>query len=234
MVNPLWLEKAYIVQNNATDYDREDDADSFTFRDADINAICYRTFVGSYPTKTTYFQPVLDSLDVVLSPLMHSSHALIVEGKNDYFAFLYFRQKRTAASLPAIFPCNGAGHASSLISLFRGWGVNFRIILDDDKAGRQAKKKYMDDFLLNSTEVVTLGEVSQQLNGKAFEGVYQEDVHDAVKTAFETSKPTKRQYALHFQELLATKNEVTYPQTEEVFRPISEWLDTEFSDHHKE
>jgi energy-coupling factor transporter ATP-binding protein EcfA2 len=68
MVNPLWLEKAYIIDNQAINYDDEDDIDAFTVRVTDIHAIKYKTFVGSYPSKTTYFQPVLDALEV-LAPL---------------------------------------------------------------------------------------------------------------------------------------------------------------------
>ena len=230
MVNPLWLEKAYIIDNKATDYDNEDDVDSFAVRKTDITAVRYKTFVGSNPTKTTYFQPVLDALEVTFSPLLSSSKALIVEGKNDFYPFSYLRRKLTAATIPQVFPGNGAGSSGTLISLFRGWGVNFRILLDDDKAGQQAKKKYMDEFFLSKAEVVTLGEIEEALKGQEFEALYKDDVVGAANTKFGTKKPTKRQLSLYFQELLASGNDTSLPKTEEAFRPISEWVDSVFPD----
>ena len=217
-----------IVENKSTDYDNEDEVDSFAIRKTDISAVRYKTFVGSNPTKTTYFQPVLDALEVTFSPLVRSSSALIVEGKNDFYPLVFFRRKQTAALVPDIFPGNGAGHAGCLISLFRGRGVNFRVLLDDDKAGHQAKKKYMEEFMLSANEVLTLGDIDEQLKGKEFEGIYKSDVKQAVMTAFAVEKPAKKQFSLYFQELLGSKNEASYPETEAAFKPISDWLDKEF------
>lgn len=230
MVNPRWLEKAYIVENRSTDYDNEDEIDAFSVRKTDVKATKYRTFVGSNPSKTTYFQPVLDSLDVAFSPLLRSSKALIVEGKNDYYPLLYFRHLITSATLPEIFPGNGAGDAACLISLFRGWGVQFRIILDDDKAGKQARKKYMDEFLLTEKEVLTLGDISEDFKDMALEGLYGDDVKISVQKAFGSSKITKRHYSLFFQELLASKSIVDLPDTMSNFKKISEWIDIQFAD----
>jgi len=229
MVNPLWLEKAYIVENKATDYENENDVDSFAIRKTDINAIRYKTFVGTNPTKTTYFQPVLDALEVTFSPLLRSANALIVEGKNDFYALKYLRSKSSEFEIPEIFPGNGAGSANNLISIFRGWGINFRVLLDDDKAGQQSKKSYMEDFLLSTKEVVTLGEISPQFKGKSFEAILQNDARTAVKNAFEVDAPSKKQYALYFQELLANKSGLSFPETELSFKPINDWIDNEFS-----
>ena len=229
MVNPLWLEKAYIVENKATDYDNEDDVDSFAIRKTDIKAIKYKNFVGSYPSKTTYFQPVLDALDVSFSPLITSANALIIEGKNDYHPFVYFKQKLKKDGFPTIFPGQGAGHSATLISLFRGWGVRFRIVLDDDSAGRTAKKKYKDEFFLKDNEVVTLGDISTILKNKEFEGIYMNDVKNAVNLSFSVSEPTKRQYSLYFQGLLASEATQDFPETEGAFQPLFDWIDTEFA-----
>lgn len=227
MVNPLWLERAYIVENKATDYD-DDDVASFAVRKTDISAVPYRTFVGSHPTKTTYFQPVLDALEVTFSPLVRSAQAVIVEGKNDYFPVVYLRKRLGASASPNIFPGNGAGDASTLISLFRGWGVDFRIILDDDKAGRDGKKKYMDEYLLKTDEVVTLGEINEDLKGSSFEAIYGVDVRTAVQEFYGVTTIKKRHFAVLFQELIASGADIHLPETEKAFRPISEWIDAAF------
>lgn len=228
MVNPLWLENAYIIENKATDYENDDEVDSFAVRKTDINAVRYRKFVSTHPTQTTYFQPVLDALEVSFSPLISASKALIVEGKNDFYPLIYFRHKLSAASSPQIFPGNGAGSVGPLISLFRGWGVDFRVLLDGDKAGIEGKKKYIKEYMLSETEVFTLGDISAELNGKAFEAIYQDDVKQAVREQFGTDKLSKRDMALFFKELIASKNEMVFPDTEKAFTPISDWLSVQF------
>jgi predicted ATP-dependent endonuclease of OLD family len=228
MVNPLWLERAYIVENKVTDYD-DDDVASFAIKKTDISAIPYRSFVGSYPTKTTYFQPVLDALEVTFSPMIKSKRALIVEGKNDYFPILYFCRLNDSDHIPEIYPSNGAGSASALISLFRGWGVEFKILLDDDRSGREAKKKYMNEFFLSASEVVTLGDIDENLIGRAFESIYQDDLRNIVGAQFNESNPNKRHFSLYFQELISTSEKADCPSTVAAFQPLSDWIQSVFS-----
>ncbi|MET3471579.1 putative ATP-dependent endonuclease of OLD family [Novosphingobium sp. 1529] len=228
MVNPLWLEKAYIVENKATDYDNEDDVDAFSIRKTDIKATKYKTFVGSNPTKTTYFQPVLDALEVPFSPLIGASKALIVEGKNDYFPIVFLRQKLTGSACPQIFPANGAGSAGPLVSLFRGWGIDFRILLDDDKAGKAGKKAYINDYFLRDSEVVTIGDLSPTLSGQTFEAVYKNDTINAVISMFSIEAPKKRDFSLFFQDLIVSNNDIDLKDTLIAFEPISKWIDEEF------
>jgi AAA ATPase domain len=224
MVNPLWLEKAYIIDNKAINYDDDSEVDSFAVRKTDIHAVKYRHFVSANPTKTTYFQPVLDALEVSFSPLERSARALIVEGKFDFHPFLYFRGKGE----PDIFPANGAGGIGCLINLFRGWGVEFRILLDDDKAGRDARAKYVREYLVPTSDVVTLGEISGEFKGKAFESVYREDVKKAVRSFFGIESIKKRQYSLFFQDRLARQSQQHFPDTEMAFRPIKVWIEHAF------
>jgi hypothetical protein len=129
---------------------------------------------------------------------------------------------------PEIFPGNGAEGLGCLISLFRGWGVRFLVLLDDDSAGRSAKDRYVEDLLLAPTEVATLGEINASLKGKAFEAIYQDDFRDAVKAEYSLQKPRKRHYSLYCQDLLAKAKSAEFHNTEERFRPISEWVDQLF------
>jgi len=228
MVNPLWLEKAYIIENKSTNYDSDDDVDSFSIQKTDVKAIRYKTFVGCNPTKTTYFQPVLDALDVSFSPLLRSANALVIEGKNDYHALSYFSKKMLDKCDFDLFPGNGAGDSETLISLLRGWGVRFRLLLDDDRAGRDAKKKYTEDLFLTASEVITLGEISGDMSGKEFEKLYADDVREAVKDFFSITKISKKHFALYFQELLLSGKVQNFPETEKKITPLIQWLQNEF------
>jgi ABC-type multidrug transport system ATPase subunit len=227
MVNPLWLEKAYIIENKAIDYEN-DQVDSFAVKKTDIKAIKYRAFVATNPSKTTYFQPVLDALDVRFSPLERASQALVIEGKFDFYPFIYLRGRLSTTDAPPIFPANGADNLGNLINLFRGWGVDFRVLLDDDKAGREAKKRYREHFLIPSDHIVTLGDIDPNLEGKPFEAIYQEDAYKAAGKYFQTQGLTKRQYALYFQELVVTGSAQSLVDTEHAFGKISAWVDSTF------
>lgn len=224
MIDPLWLEKAYIIQNRGVDYDMEDE-DSDVFRKTDIRATKYRKFVAENPSRTTYFQPVLDALQVKFSPLERTDRAIIIEGKYDYFPLLYFVGKVAASEGIGIFPGNGAGNVGPLISLFRGWGMTFRILLDDDKAGRDSKKRYVKDFLVRSDDIKTLAELLPSMAGLSFESLFQDDVKSRARAYFDKSDISKREYSLFFQNLLAEKAGVEFPETAALFEELSEWLD---------
>jgi len=225
MVNPLWLEKAYIVENKAIDYEDEDQVDSFSIKKTDISATKYRTFVGKHPTKTTYFQPVLDALDVSYSPMEQAAKAIIIEGKFDYHPFVYLYGRTTKKYLPGIFPANGAGGMGTLINLFRGWGVEFCIILDDDTAGKIAKARYLEEFLLQEDQAATLGDIDDRLKGKSFEGIYQTDTRDAVKSLYNIEKIKKDHFSLYFQEQLSNPSNTRLSDTEEMFSSIAKWAE---------
>ena len=45
MINPMWLEKAYIIENRAIDFDDKDEVDLFAIRKTDIRATKYRAFI---------------------------------------------------------------------------------------------------------------------------------------------------------------------------------------------
>lgn len=223
MVNPEWLEKSYIIDNKAINYDDEDEVDAFSVRKTEIDAIKYRTFVGNNPTKTTYFQPVLDALEVAFSPLLQQSRAVIIEGKYDYHALAYLWRQREDAKAAGLYPGNGAGGLSSLVSLFRGWGVDFKVLLDDDPAGRKAKEKYLSEGILLSNEVATLGDLNPELEGRAFESLYGLDVRGAVSSKFDVQEPKKRHYSLFFQELLALGAEEQFQETSGNVAIILDW-----------
>ncbi|MBB3692463.1 AAA family ATPase [Sphingomonas sp. BK580] len=224
MVNPLWLEKSYIIENLANNYDDEDDVDAFSTKKTDVRAVKYRTFVGNNSTKTTYFQPVLDALEVPISPLLGASKAVIVEGKYDYHPFYYLYRRIKGDSDIKLFPANGASSLPALISLFRGWGVKFVVILDDDQAGRRSKKRYVDELMLKDDEVATLGDIDRSLENCTSEAIYKGDLRSASAAHFGVGEVTKRQLALFFQEEALSQKDRMYAETEKAFHPIADWI----------
>jgi predicted ATP-dependent endonuclease of OLD family len=193
MVNPLWLEKAYIIQNKAIDYEDDVNIVSSVHREVEVEAVPYRQFVNSNPSRISYFQPALDALRFNLGPMVPHKHAIIVEGKFDYHPIQYFAEKFSKSRLP-IFPINGAGDAAPLLSLFRGWGIRYLVILDDDGQGRKEKQRYIRDLGVAEEDIRTLGDIDKGLQGKAFEAAYGPEVVSETKDRLGVTKPSKRDF----------------------------------------
>ncbi|RZF64293.1 hypothetical protein EWE75_12160 [Sphingomonas populi] len=223
LINPLWLEQAYIVSNSAID--SEGDETGISRVDARVKIIAekYKAFVSSHPSKTTYYQPILDVLDQSSSGLDIAGRVIILEGKYDYYPFQYLVKQHNKGADFRVLPAVGAGGLSALVSIMRGWDMKFIVLLDDDDAGRKEKAKYKDVLMLSDNQVVTLDEINSTLKGKEFEGIFQEDVRSAVRNSGFSSgnKIYKEQYYTFFQAIqsgLATPSPM--PQTDSLFLDI--------------
>lgn len=68
MIDPLRLEKAFIVENEGIDFEGEEAGARFDSRPTDIRMTRYRQFVAKYPNRVSYFQPALDALRFSFGP----------------------------------------------------------------------------------------------------------------------------------------------------------------------
>lgn len=203
LINPLWLEKAYIVLNDSSSDD--DPLGIGTFEeDGSITVAKYRNYVKDNPGKTTYFQPALDALDYGMPALSFESPVVVLEGKFDFYPFKVLQkligQEQSLRPIPAV----GADGMMALIGILRGWGIKFVILLDDDKAGVKAKQRYQKQFLLSDREIVTLSDLDVLLSGQAFEGIFRNDVSLKMKKELlkVSTPPEKQEYYLLFQKII--------------------------------
>ena len=86
LINPKWLENAYVVTNEAL----LDTEDFYNLRCTNVKIERYRSFVNSHPQEVSYFQPILDVLEYVPSDLEICKPGIILEGKNDFYTLNYF------------------------------------------------------------------------------------------------------------------------------------------------
>lgn len=138
MINPAWLEGAYVVKNEGLDYNREDD---YKAKNTNITLHRYRQFVAQHPTQTTYFQPVLDVLDYSPGKLENVPNVVMLEGKNDYYTLKYMQERiLNRAEEMHLMPGGGAGSLDDVIRLYLAWGREFVVLLDSDKGGSREKQ----------------------------------------------------------------------------------------------
>lgn len=216
MIEPDWLDQAFIIANDAIDYDRIDDSDrSVRGRPTNIRCQRYRNFVGSNPDKATYFQPVLDKLQVAPSRLDLVKPSVLLEGKGDYLIVQYVRAVCLDAPGDfAVVPTKGADGMAELIGILLGWGVPFAICLDSDKAGLTAQKRYIEEWGLSSDQVLTLQQIDSDLRDKKVEDLLSDDDLKLVASHFQIQgEPTKSQIQLFFSEMLSRRQVVAISET---------------------
>jgi predicted ATP-dependent endonuclease of OLD family len=200
MINPKWLGSAYIVENAALDYDKSDNFGLDT-KPTKISATPYRRFVSESPSRSSYFQPVIEKLEYVPPELIGSGPYLIVEGISDYYALELARKLLNKKLTYNIMPGVGSGASGPVISQLMGQAQRFAILLDDDNEGRKAAKRYHDEWFLDENSVMTLSAVDASFSGIALEKIFLEEDIEIIKSALDiTSKPTKKQIGWYLAE----------------------------------
>ena len=202
MVEPKWLEQTFIVTNRA------DNPPSSILENAslddeslDIKATPYRTFVNEHPAQTSYFQPILDRLQVVPSRFDAQKASIILEGKSDYYILRYVARV-IGKQDPPFIPALGAGTFGAMMALHVGWGSNFLFVLDADKKGKTERERYIADYGISPQRIVTLDQLVKGL--KEIENLLDRTSLDLIQRELQLSaRPTKNQIRRFFQERLA-------------------------------
>ena len=202
MIEPKWLEQTFIVTNRSdTPSDSVIDNVSLEDESLDIKATPYRSFVNDNPSKVTYFQPILDRLQIIPSKFDLQKPSLVVEGKSDYY-ILRYAIKLLELNGFSILPCSGASTMGALASFHVGWGLEFIFLLDSDKTGKSEKEKYVKDYGVSSDHICELEEFDNSL--KEIEDILDEEAQKIISKTLDKAKLTKSDYTRFFQEKLAS------------------------------
>lgn len=207
MINPKWLSGAYIVENTALNLEAEEDF-GFSSYPTNIKATKYREFISKYPTRSSYFQPVIESLDYVTPELIGSPPFVLVEGISDYYALTIAHKLSKLRLNFRILPGVGSGASGPLISLMMGRGEKFVVLLDDDPAGLKECTRYKESWFLPESVVFTLASINKEFTGFALEDLIDEETYDLIKKRLEiSSKPSKKQIGWYFAESSSTADD---------------------------
>lgn len=206
LINPHWLEQAYIVANDAVDNEKLND--EISKKNVEISVSKYRNYVSKNPTKTTYFQPVLDRLNASVSKLDFIKPSILVEGKSDFLILEYGFKVLLQKTDLSIIPMSGAHGYQGVISLLYGWGIPFLACFDDDKAGQKEKQKIKSEYpFLEDNQVITLADIIPELSGQEISALLSSEDIQLIEKSMNSSGNTKSKIQLFFSEQLA-KNEI--------------------------
>jgi predicted ATP-dependent endonuclease of OLD family len=222
MINPAWIDFSYIVENKDIDYERSSDARHVTSNSTDISAVRYQQFVNSNPGKTSYYQPVLDRLEVKPSLMELKDGSALVEGKSDFYILRYMANALNRNVI--VVPAFGSTTFDALIPLLMGLAKQFYIILDSDAAGSDAMKAY-GKFEIGDESKIDLKSVTGFSEPEKF--LSESDLLIIQTEMSLTKKPTKKQIMRFFREALATGKEFHWSKQfgaacEAVFDKISD------------
>jgi AAA15 family ATPase/GTPase len=226
LINPKWLSGAYIVKNKAIDYDKEFNAIT---ENTDVEATIYKQFVVNHPEQRTYFQPILDAIEYSPSNLEEVPNIVLLEGKNDYYTFKYINEVLLGSEFETInfYPGNGADRNNQIIATYLAWGRDFTILLDGDKAGEDAKKRYIKEFgVIVEGKIISLRDIDTAYNF-ATESLFTADellvivkTFDPTATVFEKSKFNTALQNLFIQEQVIELREETIAKFRKIFEFI--------------
>lgn len=208
MIDPRWLSGAYIVENAALDYDT---ADSFGLatKPTNIKATRYRNFLSKYPTRSSYFQPVIEKLEYVSPEIIGEEPFAIVEGVSDYYALRLAQKISKLKTVFRLMPGVGSGASGPLISQLLGRGERFVILLDDDKAGIKEAERYHSDWYLKPESAFTLATIDPKYKGKCLEALLDSETLSIIKTHLSLEgAPSKKQIGWYLAEACAN-DEIT-------------------------
>lgn len=204
MISPDWLEQTFIVTNNS---DLPSDGIlQAAVRDEeslDVKVDLYRQFANNHPNDTSYFQPIIDRLDVVPSTFDISLPSVILEGKSDYYVLRYACHLHNLNDL-RFLPASGAGTFGSLISIGSSWGTKFLFLLDGDGAGLKEQRRYAEEHGARHESLVTLTDFASKIN--KIEHLIDDEARQKIKNALGTKKVTKTHIMRFFQESLSKNN----------------------------
>jgi AAA15 family ATPase/GTPase len=212
MIEPRWLEGAFIVFNDAINYDKLPGSERAILAvNTNIHVKRYRDFVGQSGSTSTYFQPILDKLDYVPSKLELVGNAVLVEGKNDFYMLSYFKDIAFGRVHNInVIPSSGANDLGPLISLYLGWGRKFLVMLDDDTAGRRARDRYRQEWFLSNDAVITISDILPKMKNEALEKMLSPAALVTISTQVGKSHLSKKDIARFFQERYAQSCAVTF------------------------
>lgn len=209
MINPRWLEGAYIVKNEAVNYETPINEPKTT----DITAVPYKKFVAQYPQQYDYFQPILDTLDYQPGLIEKVPNIIITEGKNDYYTLTYINEVILGGKYKKINLMPGAGCAknSVVIQLYIAWGRKFVILLDGDKAGTKSQAEYIKQFGdLIQNNIKIYSDFAPGIGSAAMEDIFTEDEKLMITRRFNPEAATYNKSAFNtaIQEALIKKEEI--------------------------
>jgi predicted ATP-dependent endonuclease of OLD family len=176
-------------------------------REGVVTTTLWSDYIKIDKSNQSYYQPLANLLNIVPNNFdIPWQKAILTEGPSDLSVLnvmysVCCDDKRDFV----IYPGTSAQNLKALISLNLGWGTDFYVLLDSDKEGRKARKRYIDDFDLDEKIVQVL-----PIDNKKIEGCFsKEEKSKLYKIVFKKEsedRVNKKEFATIFSMLNSKKD----------------------------
>ncbi|TVZ57395.1 putative ATP-dependent endonuclease of OLD family [Lutibacter sp. Hel_I_33_5] len=178
-------------------------------RDGIVTTTLWSDYIKQDKSNQTYYQPLANILNIIPNNFdIPWQKAILTEGPSDLkvletmFSICFPKKKKDFV----IYPGTSAQNLNSLISLNIGWNTNFYVLLDSDKEGKKAQKRYIDEYELNNNIIKVL-----PIDNKKIESCFtQKEKLDLYKLIFNKEREgnvNKKEFSTIFS-ILSSKKEV--------------------------
>ncbi|MCU0095260.1 AAA family ATPase [Bacillus sp. OR9] len=176
LINPNNLERVRLVRRNNENY-----------------TIVENQIHTSSAADQEVYTPIITAVGLDLSGAFGTfgEYNTIVEGISDYYYLECMKKYVDNIELMGemrFIPSIGVSKIDKLASLLMGWGADFKVLLDNDKAGKDEKKELEQKLMLSEEQLIF---VSQE-PGYAIEDLFsREDFLKYIMPDFEVSEQDK-------------------------------------------
>ncbi|AFU17513.1 ATP-dependent endonuclease of the OLD family-like protein (plasmid) [Bacillus thuringiensis MC28] len=146
LINPNYLERIRLVRRN----------------NKNCTIVENKIHASSEADKDVY-TPIITAIGLDLSGTFGTfgKYNTIVEGISDYFyleCMKNYVDNIEEFGEMRFIPSVGASNIKNLASLLKGWGVDFKVLLDNDKAGRDEQKLIKKKLTLSDEQLIFVSE----------------------------------------------------------------------------
>lgn len=135
-------------------------------RDGVITTTLWSDYIKLDKSNQNYYQPLANLLNIVPNNFdIPWQKAILTEGPSDLsvlevmYSICFEEQNRDFV----IYPGTSANSLYSLISLNIGWGTDFHVLLDSDREGREAQKRYIEKYDLDNKIIQILPDHNKKI-----------------------------------------------------------------------
>lgn len=123
-------------------------------------------------SKTETLTPLLTAMGMSMNynilSINNEKDNVITEGISDYNYIKGYFYLKNDNNIPNIIPSVSVDNINNIASIFIGWGCNFKVILDQDNAGRKQYKILTSKLAINPSNIVFADGEKEPNNKKTF------------------------------------------------------------------
>ena len=153
-------------------------------------------------SKTETITPLLTAIGMNMNYNILSFNSdkinIITEGISDYNYIKSYYYKKGVKDIPNIIPSTSVDNIHNIVSILIGWGCKFKIILDQDNAGRGQYKVLTNKLLVDASDIAFVDGTSEP-NTKiisTIENVFSNNIKEKIGIINDDYNKEKAYYSL--------------------------------------